>query len=83
MEQTATARPIYEIAREIRRDWKNVNFAAAPYLSAMQELDSIEENYHYDSARMVVLYFLGNAVTWKGEVARRVKAELKAMAKYK
>jgi hypothetical protein len=31
----------------------------------------------------VVLYFLSNARTWKGEVAKRVKAELKKMATWR
>lgn len=80
---TTTKRPLYEIAREIRKDWgAKVNYAAKPYLEAMGSLDSIEDNYINDSGRSVVLYFLSNASTWRGEVAKRVKAELKAMAKY-
>lgn len=74
-------RPIYEIAREIRKDWAKVNFAAEPYLKAMECLDSIDDNYYYDSAKSVVLYFLCNASTWRGETAKRIKAELKAMCK--
>lgn len=74
-------RPLYEIAREIRRDWTKVNYAAAPYLSAMSELSSINDKYIFDSGRSVVLYFLGNASTWRGETAKRIKAELKAMLK--
>jgi hypothetical protein len=74
-------RPLYEIAREIRRDWKNVNYAAAPYLDAMGSLQTIEDDYFMDSARSVVSYFLCNAGSWRGEVARRVKAELKGMVK--
>jgi hypothetical protein len=76
-----TVRPLHEIADEIHRDWKNVNFAAKPYLQAMHSLGSIQENYGYDSATSVVLYFLSNASAWRGETARRVKAELKAMVK--
>ena len=74
-------RPIYEIAREIRKDWKNVNFAAKPYLDAMMSLESIEDNYFFDSAKSVVLYFLCNVGTWRGETAKRIKAELKQMCK--
>lgn len=74
------ARPIYEIAREIRRDWgAKVNFAAKPYLDAMLCLNSIDDNYFFDSARSVVMYFLCNAGTWRGETARRIKKELKEM----
>ncbi len=76
------ARPLYEIAREIRKDWgAKVNFAAKPYLDAMMCLDSIDDNYYFDSAKSVVLYFLCNAGTWRGETAKRIKAELKAMCK--
>jgi len=74
-------RPIYEIARDIRKDWKNVSPYAKPYLDAMFSLDSIEDNYYFDSAKSVVLYFLSNASTWRGETAKRIKAELKAMTK--
>jgi hypothetical protein len=73
-------RPLSVIAREVYQDWKKVNYAAKPYLDAMAQLHSIDDDYMYDSARSVVLYFLSNARTWKGEVAKRVKAELKKMA---
>jgi hypothetical protein len=74
-------RPLYEIAREIEKDWKRPYFGAVPYLEAMGYLNSIEDNFIEDSGKSVVLYFLANANTWRGEVARRVKAELKAIAK--
>lgn len=78
-------RPLYEIAAEIRKDWsaqgKGIYFGAKPYLSAMGTLNSIDEPYGQDSGKSIVLYFLSNAMTWKGEVARRVKAELNKMAK--
>lgn len=76
-----TARPLYEIANEIRKDWKNVYFGAKPYLDAMATLTSINDSYGFDSAKIIVLYFLGNASTWRGETAKRIKAELKAMTK--
>lgn len=74
-------RSIADIAREIRSDWKNPYFGAVPYLEAMTTLDSIRDNYHYDDGKSIVLYFLANANTWRGDVARRVKAELKALCK--
>ena len=73
------SRPLYEIAREIRKDWSPVNFAAKPYLDAMRELSSINDDYYADSARSVVLYFLSNAASGRGENARRIKAELKSL----
>lgn len=74
-------RTISQIASEIRQDWKKPYFGAIPYLSAMQSLHFITDSYGADSAREIVLYFLGNAQTWKGENARKIKAELKAMLK--
>jgi hypothetical protein len=74
-------RPLCEIAREIRKDWKNVNYAAAPYLDAMGSLNSIQDDYYADSGVSVVLYFLSNASSWRGETAKRIKAELKKMCK--
>jgi hypothetical protein len=78
---TTTVRPLYEIAREIRRTWKSVNYAAAPYLAAMSELNSLNDTYICDSAQSVVLYFLSNAASWRGPEAKRIKAELKEMLK--
>lgn len=72
-------RPLYEIAREIRAEWKNVWFGAVPYLEALERLDSINDRYIAESAREQVERFLGNAGTWKGEAARRIKAELKQL----
>ena len=73
-------RPLYEIARDIRNDWKKVNYAAKPYLEAMASLSSIEEKYILDSGRSIVLYFLANANSWRGDKAREIKRELKAIA---
>jgi hypothetical protein len=75
------SRELATIAGEIKRDWKTVNFAAAPYLSAMLVMDTIDRAYWNDSGRSIVGYLLGNATQWKGPVARRVKAELLAMLK--
>lgn len=78
MEKT---RKLYEIAREIRADWKNIYFGAKPYLDAMGSLESIDDRYGFDSAETIVRYFIANAGTWKGETARRVKAELRSLLK--
>ncbi len=76
-------RPIYMIAKEIQTDWKKVNYAAKPYLEAMKELSSMSDKYYYDTAESVLLYFLCNAGSWRGETAKRVKTELRAMVKLK
>lgn len=74
-------RPIREIAHDIRSDWTRPYFGAVPYLDAMDVLDDITGTYFYDDAKSVVLYFLANATSWRGETARRIKAELNAMCK--
>ena len=73
-------RPLYEIAADIRENWKNIYFGAVPYRDAMSELNTINDKYYADSAKSVVLYFLANASSWRGEDAKRIKAELKKMA---
>ncbi len=75
------SRSISEIAREVYRTWPKVNYAAKPYLEAMLSLESVEDNYLQDDARGVVLYFLSNASSFRGDDAKRLKAELKALVK--
>ena len=77
----SAARPLYTIARDIRRAWPKVYFAAAPYLEAMAALNSVNDKYLYDDGRGIVRYFLANAAQFKGEQAKALKAELKALIK--
>lgn len=76
-------RPIHEIAREIREDHQKQNrkvyFGAVPYLEAAGTLNSMTDAFGLDSAESILIYLLSNLSTWKGETARRVKAEIKAM----
>ena len=74
-------RPLWVIAGEILKDWKPVNYAAKPYLDAMRELEDVGDHYYADCPKSVVLYFLSNAGSWRGETARRIKAELRGMVK--
>jgi len=74
-------RPLYKIAEEIRADWTKPYFGAVPYLEAMESMGDVSENFGFDSGQSIVLYFLSNANTWRGEVARRVKAELRGMVR--
>jgi len=75
-------RQLHEIAAEIRKDWgSKVNYAAKPYLDAMCSMGDVKDPYFADSGKSVVLYFLGNAGAWRGETAKRVKAELKALTR--
>ena len=73
------ARPLYQIANDVRAHWPKVNYAAEPYLAAMGQLMDVSDNYGYDTGDSIVRYFLANATTWRGEDARRIKAELKGM----
>tara|TARA_Y100000401_G_scaffold116680_1_gene123073 strand:- start:1487 stop:1720 length:234 start_codon:yes stop_codon:yes gene_type:complete len=75
-------RPLNVIARDIENDWQEkVNFAARPYLDAMHSLNTVADYFGCDSGDSIVMYFLSNASTWRGPVARSIKAELKAMIK--
>jgi hypothetical protein len=75
------SRSLSVIAAEIKKDWKNPYFGAVPYLQAMMCLDKVTDNYGFDTGKSIVLYFLANASSWRGEVARRIKKELNAMTK--
>lgn len=79
--QKKEVRSLSVIANEIRKNWDKVYFGAVPYLDAMSTLNSINDRYIHDSGKSIVLYFLSNATTWRGEVARNVKKELNSMLK--
>jgi hypothetical protein len=72
---------VSEIAYAIAKDWQNISPYAADYLNAMKEINDIEGNYIHDSAKSVVLYFLANAGSYRGESARAYKDLLKKMIK--
>lgn len=76
-----TKSSISQISRIISDNWDNVNYAAVPYVAAMNELNTIDSRYGVEDGRSIVVYFLSNASTWKGEVAKAVKAELKRRLK--
>jgi len=78
--QTTPQRKVYQIAQDIRRDWgSKVNPEARPYLSAMLSLESKKDMYGADSGDGIILYFLTNASSYRGETAKQLKAELKAL----
>jgi hypothetical protein len=74
-------RELYKIAQEIRKEWPNANYAAVPYLEAMRSMASVNDTYGLDDGKTIVLYFLANAGTWRGEAAKRIKAELREITK--
>lgn len=69
-----------ELAAMARRDWRKVYFGAVPYLEVLSSLATIDDSYGADGARTIIIYFLSNASSWRGEVARQVKKELKRRA---
>lgn len=74
-------KPLSYIAEIIRVNWNNPSPYAVPYINAMAQLRSINDNYYADSAKSVVMYFLCNATGWRGDTARLVKAHLKKAVK--
>ena len=56
---------------------------AVPYLQAMLSCLTTDKNalYGCETLETIVLYFLANVTSWKGEDAERIKAELKEMLK--
>lgn len=75
------ARPIKEIAKDIKDAWKNTSPYALAYLNPMLTLNSIEDKYFFDDAKSIILYFLSNAQGFRGEKARELKKELKDLLK--
>lgn len=65
-----------ELAILIETNWPKVSSTARPYLDAMKEIATLKDYYGADSGDTIVIYFLSNATTWRGEAARTIKAEL-------
>lgn len=74
-------RMLSEIAAEIQADWTVINNAGArDALECMKKMGEITDRFGADpNGYSVVGAFLGNAVGWRGSVARRVRKELKQM----
>lgn len=63
----------------IESDWRPMNYAAAPYFDALMSIEHPAEMFYSDTGVSCVRYFLANSTSWRGPVARFVKAELKRM----
>jgi hypothetical protein len=63
---------VSQIAVEIKKNWVKPYFGAVPYLNAM-----VYENYGFDGETSIVLYFLSNASTYRGVLAKEHKKQLK------
>lgn len=84
-------RSLGAIAEEIAQDWPKVTETgtpsafgnvgqnpANPYWDAMRGMRNLDSRIGSDSAVYVVTYFLENTQGWRGETAKRIKAELRA-----
>lgn len=67
--------------KDMRRSGQKIPRGAVPYLDAMESLESIKDDYFMDSGRSVVAYALSNLTSYKGPLARAIKAELKRRLK--
>lgn len=77
-------RKLREIAADIFADWKTMRekgemHPAWGYADAMRSLDTINDRYYADRADDIVQRFLAEARVWRGETAKAIKAELKAL----
>jgi len=70
--QAQAKKTVSQIAKEIRANWTKPYFGAVPYINAM-----LYENYGFDDETSIVLYFLSNASTYRGVLAKQHKKELK------
>ena len=78
-------RPVSSVAREIKNDpaYQKMpsKIYAEAYVQPMLSLNDIEDNYGVDTGVSIVSYALSNLSSYRGDTARRVKSELKAMLK--
>lgn len=70
-----------QIADIIEKDWVKVPYSARPYLDGLHNVTDMNDRYGADNAESIVAYFLSNASNWKGNVATKIKAELKRRLK--
>ena len=75
-------RTIHEIADEIVRDWRPMREELVPYVTRMLEIQRLEEAEDVEEAKHAVRYFLDHSGPWRGQVAGRIKSELRSMVKH-
>jgi len=72
-------RPIFVIAYDIAKSWKNwMGSPAQPYLLALMKLIRKDDDFGADKASSIILYFLSNAQGFRGGDAKVLKQELKS-----
>jgi len=75
-------RTLREIALDIASDWKVIkNAGARDALACMKEMGKVTERFGADpNGYSIIGTFLSSSVGWRGEVARRIKRELREMS---
>lgn len=76
---TDNTRPLSAIARDIRTAWPNMNVYARSYVDALSTANRITDRYVVGTHESTVRGFLDNSAGWRGDTAKAVKAELRAM----
>ena len=70
-----------DIAIKIKNDWKELSEEKNQYslelVEAMQTLNSIDDNYCFDSGLEMVSQFVSNSRGWNTYTAKKIKEELK------
>lgn len=92
--QSNISTPLYMVIQEMIADmreicknqktpttWQQKFCYAKPYIEALGSLNSINDNYYFDSGKSLVNYLLSNLNTYKGEKAKEFKALFKTMLK--
>jgi hypothetical protein len=71
------ARRLHEIAEESVLNWPELYLDAVPSIHAMRRIEKTTDRCGMGDGEGLVRYCRVNARTWRGEVAKRVKAELR------
>ncbi len=77
-------RPLNQIGREMvpllraLPESHMARWAGLAQAEPLRSLETIHDNYFEDSAQYVVACLLGNISGWRGDDAKRIRAELKA-----
>ncbi|MEO5348895.1 MAG: hypothetical protein H7836_04540 [Magnetococcus sp. YQC-3] len=66
---------INQLGAIVAKEWVKPYFGAVPYIKALQQIN--DGKYLFEDEKTIVIYFLSNARTWKGDIAKEVKQELK------
>lgn len=74
-------RNLQAIAKEVRKDWSSPYIGATPWLMYMSNIysDNLNTEYQGVMGREAVTEFLENADSWEGEVATKIKEELRKL----